>query len=126
MKKTLIIHCSLLIAFMLPLLLSGQSRKTPRQKEQYLEKLKAERKKEAEEKYKEALKNHYNMQSKETKKMMKSTFRKSQNEGKSKFFLKRWYDNIFRKRKMKENKQNGRDPHLKAYLSPPQFYYYRV
>jgi hypothetical protein len=117
MNKICTIKIIVLLLFLIPLIVPGQSRRTDKQKEKYLERLKEDRRKEAEKQYQEAVKSHYKMQSKETRKMMKQTFKKSQREGKAKFFLKRWYDNIFNKRKMKERQQKN-NPHLKAFVIP--------
>lgn len=106
----------------LPLVTNAQE-KSERQKEKYLEKVKAERQKKAEKQYQEAVKNHYDMQSPETRKMMRQTFKKSQREGKPKFFLARWYGNIFHKSRFQKNNQN-KGPILrpKAFIIPYHLY----
>jgi hypothetical protein len=112
-----LIRLIIISILILPATSFAQSNKRAEKREKQLEKLKEQRKKEAEKNYEKALRDHYNSQSPETKKMMKETFRKSmrQSENRDRFFLKRWYDNIFNKRKMKENQQNkGINPHQKA------------
>ena len=107
----------LISILMMPIVSIAQTNRQAEKQQKKLEKLKEQRKKEEERNYKKAVKEHFKMQSPETKKMMKKTFRESlrQSKNRDRFFLKRWYDNIFHKRQMKENKQNqGKNPMQKA------------
>jgi hypothetical protein len=67
------------------------------------------KKKEAEQKYFEAVKQHYKSQSPEVRKQMKKQFKESRRiaENRKKFFLTRWYNNIFNKRKVKKHQENN-------------------
>ena len=108
----------------MPVMSFAQSSRNAEKRQKKLEKLKEQRKKEEEKKYEEAVKENYKMQSPATKKMMKQTFKKSikLSENSSSFFLKRWYDNIFNKRKMKQNQQiQGKNPQQKAQIRIPGF-----
>jgi hypothetical protein len=67
-------------------------------------------KKEAEKKYFEAIKNNYKMQTPEVRKQMKRSFKESRRiaENRKQFFIIRWYNNIFNKRRMIEHQNNKR------------------
>lgn len=96
--------------------ISQNSRKAEQMQKRY-EKKQEEQKREAEKKYRAALKEHYKMQSPSTRRSMKKNFRSSMrdSENKQEFFIKRWYHNLFNKRKMKENRQyKDRNPHHKV------------
>lgn len=99
----IIIILTFLIA---PFFVHAQADKRQRQYEQKKE----AQKKEAEKKYFEAVKQNYKMQSPEVRKQMKRSFKESRRlaENRQRFFLLRWYDNIFNKRRMKEHKDNYR------------------
>ena len=108
----------LIISFLiLPIVSFAQSSRKVEKREKQLEQLKEQRKQEEERNYEKAIRDHYNQQSPETKKMMKGTFKQSmrQSENRKKFFLHRWYDNLFHKRQIRENRQNkGNNPKQKA------------
>ena len=77
------------------------------QRRKDLEKEKAQREKESQQAYEDAIKRHYEMQDKETQKMMKKTARKSArvNENRREFFLKRWFTPKQKKSKPNRNQK---------------------
>jgi len=85
----------IIIACFLSLIVMTSCRSSQAHKHQkQIDKTKAERKKETEVQYQSAVKRHQNIQTKETKKRMKKTQKRSGNINKSKkkqFFLKRWF-----------------------------------
>lgn len=83
----------ILIGF-LPIALSSCRTSQAQKQQKGIEKRKAERKKETEQLYEEALKRHHDIQTKETRKRMKQTQKKAKRINKpkeKKFFLFRWF-----------------------------------
>ena len=100
-----------------PAFIYAQNSNNADKKQKEYEKKQEEKTKEADKKYQEAVKKQYQMQSPSTRKKMKKHFKEMQKAANNKkdFFLKRWFNNVFHKRKMKENRNNnGKNPQHKA------------
>lgn len=102
----------LLLLMVLPFLFAGTSCNSSRKASdavQRAEKLQEEKRERQAEKYEEARERHMAIQTKETKKRMEKMQRKSEryNYNKKKFFLVRWWEKIFKKRKRRETQPGG-------------------